>query len=102
MILTIAFKRMLVEKLSIPGPKPLALKPKTLKPRVLGLTLKSYGPPPHPITFKHEGGVPHKNSKSKKGSEWSPLLVQLELELGPIRSSLRDDLSIYSLYYRLT
>ena len=39
-------------------------------------------PPPHhhrptpPITFKHEGGVPHKNSKSKKGSEWSPLLVQ--------------------------
>ena len=32
--------------------------------------------PPHPITFEHDGRVPHKKSKSKKGSEWSPLLVQ--------------------------
>ena len=30
----------------------------------------------HPITYKHEGGVPQKNSRSKKGSEYSPLLVQ--------------------------
>ena len=51
--------------LSSPGPKPLAQKPKNPKPRGLGLTLKSHGPPPHqptppphPITFKHEGGVP--------------------------------------------
>ena len=57
----------------------LAPKPKNLKPRGLGLTLKSYGPPttpPHPITFKHKGGVPQLTSKSKKGSEWSTLLVQ--------------------------
>ena len=32
-------------------------KPKNTKPRGLGLTLKSHRPPPHPITFKHEGGV---------------------------------------------
>ena len=62
--------------LSSPGPKPLAPKPQNPKPRGLGLTLKSYRPPPpHPITFKHDGGVPQKNSKSKKVSEWSPLLV---------------------------
>ena len=50
-------------QLSSPGPKPLAPKPKKNK-RGLGLTLKSHGPPPHhptppPITFKHEGEVPH-------------------------------------------
>ena len=56
--------------LSSPGPKPLA--PKTQN-QGAGLTLESHGPPPHPITFKHEGRVPHQNSKSKKGSEWSPL-----------------------------
>ena len=63
-----------INKLSSPGPKPLApkpQKPKNLKPRGLGLTLKSHGPPPHPITFKHEGGVPQKSSKIKNGSEWS-------------------------------
>ena len=57
--------------------------PKTKNQRGLGLTLKSYGPPPHhPITFKHEGGVSQKNSKSKKGSEWSPLLVQQRISGG--------------------
>ena len=39
-----------------------------------GLTLKSWRPPPlptthHPITFKHEGRVPHKNPKSKTDLE---------------------------------
>ena len=64
--------------MSSPGPKPLAPKHKNPKPRGLGLTIKSHRPPPphHPITFKHDGGVPQKNSMSKKGSEWSPLLVQ--------------------------
>ena len=42
-----------------------------------GLTLKSCRPPlptttHHPATFKHEGGVPHKNPKSKTDLEWSP------------------------------
>jgi len=55
------------------SPKPLSPKPKNPKPRGLGLTLKSHGPPPPhptttPITFKHEGRVPHKKSKNKKGS----------------------------------
>ena len=62
--------------LSSPGPKPLAPKP---KPRGLGLTLECCRPPPpthHPPTFKHEGGVPQQNSKSKNILEWSPLLVQ--------------------------
>ena len=60
------------------SPKPLVSKPKGL-----GLTLKYYGPPPHhpttqphPMTFKHEGGVPQQNPKSKTFSEWSPLLVR--------------------------
>ena len=29
-------------------------------------------PPTHPPTFKHEGGVPQKNPKSKTDLEWSP------------------------------
>ena len=71
--------------LSSPGPKPLVPNPlvRNHKPRGLGLTLKSHRPPPpppppppHPLTFKHEGRVPHQKSKRKKGSEWSPLLVQ--------------------------
>ena len=47
-----------------------------------GLTLKSCRPPPlpttthHPATFKHEGGVPHKNPKTKTDSEWSPQPIQ--------------------------
>ena len=61
---------------SIVKPRPQTLCPKTPKPRGLGLKVKSHGPPPHPITFKHEGRVPYKKSKSKKGSAWSPLLVQ--------------------------
>ena len=56
---------------------------KKTKPRGLRLTLKYLNimgqptiPPTQPITIKHEGGVPQKKSKSKKGLEWSPLLVQ--------------------------
>ena len=50
-----------------------------------GLTLKSCRPPPPlptthypppPATFKHEGGVPHKNPKSKTDLEWSPEPIQ--------------------------
>ena len=45
---------------------------KNPKQRGLGLTLKLYVPPPNhptpPTTLKHEGGVPQKNSKSKKVS----------------------------------
>ena len=33
-------------------------------------------PPHHPITFKPEGGVSQKNSKSKKGSEWFRMVQQ--------------------------
>ena len=41
------------KKLSSPGPKPLVSKP---KPKGLGMTLKSYGPPPqHPKTFRGSG-----------------------------------------------
>ena len=54
------------------SPKPLVLKP---KPKGLGLTLKSYGSPQQPITFKHIGGVQQQNQKSKTYSKWSPLLV---------------------------
>ena len=70
--------------LSSPGPKPVVSNPlvRNQKPRGLGLTLKCCRPPPppppthhHPPTFKHEGGVWQKNSKSKKGSEWSLLPV---------------------------
>ena len=56
---------------------PNKLKPQ-LVPRGLGLTLKSCMPPTiHPLTLKHKGGVPWKNSKSKAKNvlEWSPLLV---------------------------
>ena len=45
-----------VSILSSPGPIPLSPKPKYQIPRGLGLTLKSYGPPPHPphppLTFR--------------------------------------------------
>ena len=43
-------------------PQPSQIKSKSVL-KGLGLTLKSYGPPttpqppPHPITFKHEGGL---------------------------------------------
>ena len=37
-------------------PQPSQIQSKSV-PKGLGLTLKSYGPPPHPITFKHEGGL---------------------------------------------
>ena len=70
-------------KINIVKPWPQTLSPKNPKPRGLGLTLKSHRPPPpHPITFKHEGRVPHQKSKSEKGSEWSPLLVQLKISGG--------------------
>ena len=40
--------------------KPKSEVPKS-RPKGLGLTLKSHGPPPHPthppLTFKHEGGL---------------------------------------------
>ena len=61
-------------------PWPQTLSPKTPKPKTKGpwadTKISWATTPPQPITFKHEGGVPQKNSKSKKGLEWSPLLVQ--------------------------
>ena len=60
--------------LSSPGPKPLSPKPKNLKPRGLGLTLKSHGthttkphhsqppnptPPPNYNTTPHQPTTPH-------------------------------------------
>ena len=64
--------------------KPKAPKPQTQKPKTKGpwtdtkISWATTQPHPTipPITFMHEGGVPQKHSKSKKGSEWSPLLVQ--------------------------
>ena len=71
--------------MSSPGPKPLAP-----KPRGLGLTLKSHGPlHHHPITFKHEGGVPHQYSKSKNILEWYPVLVnQKKIQLDSKRKDM--------------
>ena len=80
-------------KLSSPGPKPLSPKPKNPKPRGLGLTLKSCRPPPtttHPITFKHEGGVPQQNPKSKTYSEWSPLLVRIKMKVDSNRKVMEQ------------
>ena len=71
--------------LSSPVSKPLVPQPPTqfknpISPKGLGLTLKSCRPPTtnnhHPITFKHEGEVPHKNPKSKTDLEWSPQPIQ--------------------------
>ena len=46
-----------------------------VKPRAQTPKPKTEGPwattPPHPITFEHDGRVPQKKSKSKKGSEFS-------------------------------
>ena len=84
--------------LSSPGPKPQTPKPKTKGPRAdtkiswatthrLWLLHIDSGFTP-PITFKHEGGVPQKNSKSKKGLEWSSLLVyQKKFGISPKRTA---------------
>ena len=61
--------------------KPESKVPKS-RPKGLGLTLKSHGPPPHhptpphTITFKHEGVLCCKSANSKRGSEWPPWLIQ--------------------------
>ena len=68
-----------------PALKPLVLKhpkphPNPVKPVTKGLrllTLEScMPPPPLPITFDHEGGVPQHYSKSKNIPQWSFLLVR--------------------------
>ena len=59
--------------LKIVKPRPQTLSPKTQKPKTEGpwdITKISWATtPPHPKTFEHDGRVPHKKSKSKKGSE---------------------------------
>ena len=58
-----------------PWPQTLSLKTKTKGPwaytKILWATT-----PPHPITFKHEGGVPHQNPKSLTYSEEGHGVVQ--------------------------
>ena len=59
---------------NIVKPWPQTLSPKTPNPKTKGpwaytKILWALTPTNHPITFKHEGGVSQKNSKSKKGSE---------------------------------
>ena len=55
-------------KLSSPSPVPNPQSPNP-KSKGLGVTIKSYGPPTPPITFKHEGVLWYKSANSKSGSE---------------------------------
>ena len=68
-------------RLSSPGPKPLAPNPLVAKPkpRGLGLTLKCCRPPPpttthHPPTLKHEGVVWQKTQRVRKVKNGPPYL----------------------------
>ena len=67
-------------KIVKPWPQTLSLKTKTKGPWADTRILWATHPTP-PITFKHEGGVPQQNPKSKTYSKWSPLLVCQEKKL---------------------
>ena len=63
---------------TIVKPYPQTLSPKNpLRPNPNQVPIRPKTKRDHPpITFKHEGGVPQQNSKSKNIYEWSPLLDQ--------------------------
>ena len=83
----------IIYKLSSPGPKPLAsktLNPKTKNQGALADTKISWAttPPPHPITFKHEGGVPQKSQRVRKVQNGPPYLSSKKTQVDSKRKDM--------------